>query len=141
MALTGWVLSASAQYAIDWFKVAGGGGTSSGGAYTLSGTIGQAEAGVMSGGNFTLVGGFWGLIAAVQVEGAPLLEVRQTNGLVVVSWAQPAAGWLLQSTTALLPGGSAWTEIPPPYQTNGVANISYTEPTPLGNRFYRLHKP
>jgi hypothetical protein len=38
----------------------GGGGTSSGGAYTLSGTIGQADASSpMSGGAYTLTGGFW----------------------------------------------------------------------------------
>jgi len=35
-------LSASAQsYSIDWFKVAGGGGTSTNAQYSLSGTIGQ----------------------------------------------------------------------------------------------------
>ena len=36
------VLTASAQtYSIDWFKIAGGGGTSTGGVYSVSGTIGQ----------------------------------------------------------------------------------------------------
>ena len=34
--------SAFAQtYSIDWYKVAGGGGTSTGGVYSVSGTIGQ----------------------------------------------------------------------------------------------------
>ena len=38
--------SAIAQpYSIDWFKIAGGGGTSTGGNYSLSGTIGQHDAG------------------------------------------------------------------------------------------------
>lgn len=37
-----------------------GGGTSSGGAFLLNGSIGQSDAGsVMSGGPFTLAGGFW----------------------------------------------------------------------------------
>ena len=45
---------------ISWWTVDGGGGTSSGGAYTLSGTIGQADASTpMSGGAYTLTGGFW----------------------------------------------------------------------------------
>ena len=39
---------------------AGGYTFSAGGAYSLGGTIGQADAGVMSGGTYTLVGGFWG---------------------------------------------------------------------------------
>jgi hypothetical protein len=54
--------SAHAQsYAITWWTVDGGGGTSTGGGYTLSGTIGQPDAGVLSGGGYTLTGGFWGV--------------------------------------------------------------------------------
>jgi hypothetical protein len=68
------LLSMQAQnFKLDWSTVAGGGGTSTGGVYAITGTIGQAEAGVMSGGNYTLVGGFWGIIAAVQTPGAPYL--------------------------------------------------------------------
>ena len=33
------------QYSIDWYKIAGGGGTSTGGTYAVSGTIGQHDAG------------------------------------------------------------------------------------------------
>ncbi len=70
-------LSAFAQsFSIDWFKIAGGGGTSTGGVYTVSGTIGQPDAGAMSGGNYTLVGGFWGVVAALQTPGAPSLSTR-----------------------------------------------------------------
>lgn len=42
--------------------IAGGGGTSSGGAHALQGTIGQADADPLqpsSGGVFTVTGGFW----------------------------------------------------------------------------------
>lgn len=47
--------------AIDWHTIDGGGGTSTGGSYTLSGTIGQpdASATAMAGGTYTLTGGFW----------------------------------------------------------------------------------
>src|SRR5438093_13726584 len=55
----------SAQnYSIDWFTTDGGGGSSSGGSYTLSGTIGQPDAGTSSGGTYTLEGGFWPGIGA-----------------------------------------------------------------------------
>ena len=65
-------LSARAQnYSIPWYKVAGGGGTSTGGTYPVSGTIGQPDAGgAMSGGNYSLTGGFWSLISVVQTAGA-----------------------------------------------------------------------
>ena len=49
-----------ADYSIDWYTIDGGGGRSSGGDYSLVGTVGQADAGEMSGGDFELSGGFWG---------------------------------------------------------------------------------
>ena len=47
------------SYSIDWNKVAGGGGVSTGGVYTVTGTIGQPDAGAMTGGSYSLTGGFW----------------------------------------------------------------------------------
>ena len=55
----------AADYSIDWLTIDGGGGTSTNGPYALTGTIGQPDAGAMSGGNFTLQGGFWGVVPAV----------------------------------------------------------------------------
>jgi hypothetical protein len=47
-------------YTIDWNTVDGGGAQNlSGGTYTLSGTVGQPDAGSQSGGSYTLNGGFW----------------------------------------------------------------------------------
>ncbi len=63
--------AASAQFSISRFTVDGGGGAgSSGGFYALSGTIGQPDAGRLSGANFTLNGGFWmgggGVVSGVE---------------------------------------------------------------------------
>jgi hypothetical protein len=63
------------SYAIDWYAIDGGGGTSAGGSYTLSGTIGQPATGTSAGGDFSLTGGFWpGLI--VPTPGAPTLYIQ-----------------------------------------------------------------
>ena len=51
---------AQSGYDLSWFKVGGGGGQTSGGNYTLISSVGQAEAGTMSGGAYTLGGGFIG---------------------------------------------------------------------------------
>ncbi len=51
--------AASGTFELTWFTVDGGGGTSSGGDFVLSGTIGQPDAGTLAGGDFTLRGGFW----------------------------------------------------------------------------------
>ena len=47
------------QYEISWHTIGGGGGTSSGGPYVLTGTIGQPDADWASGGAYELLGGFW----------------------------------------------------------------------------------
>jgi hypothetical protein len=65
--LLGIVAPAVAEFAIPWHTIDGGGGmNSSGGSFTLSGTIGQPDASqtVMSGGGFTLTGGFWAGVSA-----------------------------------------------------------------------------
>lgn len=52
------------DFDLSWWTVDGGGGTaSSGESYTLVGTVGQPDAGTLSGGNYTLAGGFWNAIA------------------------------------------------------------------------------
>ncbi len=51
---------AGEPFAIDWHTIDGGGKISStGGGFELSATIGQADAGVLTGGGFQLTGGFW----------------------------------------------------------------------------------
>lgn len=47
------------DYQIVWSTIDGGGGTSSGGQYVLTGTIGQPDTEYSSGGNYELLGGFW----------------------------------------------------------------------------------
>ena len=60
--------SASGGHDLSWWTVDGGGVTfSAGGDYTLGGTIGQLDAGVLAGGDYTLAGGFWGGAAAAAV--------------------------------------------------------------------------
>ena len=55
------VLAQTDQFEVPWHQVAGGGATSGDGTqFYLSGTIGQAEAGVSSdGARFVLSGGYW----------------------------------------------------------------------------------
>ncbi len=47
-------------YDLAWYTIAGGGATvSTGGSYSLGGSIGQPDAGTLSGGSYTLKSGFW----------------------------------------------------------------------------------
>src|SRR5205823_1564748 len=50
----------SSDYSLAWNTVDNGGAlTSAGGAYTLSGSVGQPDAGVVLGGAYSVAGGFW----------------------------------------------------------------------------------
>jgi len=47
------------DYILDWSTIDGGGGTSRGGQYVLTGTIGQPDASYSGAGGYELLGGFW----------------------------------------------------------------------------------
>jgi hypothetical protein len=135
-----WALAAfpapAQDYAINWWTIDCGGGTSTGGDYALSGTIGQPDAGHMSGGPFAIEGGFWGLL----VGPGPSILVTLTNGVVTVYWDRPATDWLLDQTSTLNGTPIPWAQVPFPYKTN-TTHIYITVPSPTGNKFYRLRKP
>ena len=125
-------------YSVDWHKIAGGGGTSTNGQYSVTGTIGQPDAsGAMSGGNYSVTGGFWALISVVQTPGAPTLYVSQAGGTVTISW-QNVAGWNLQQNNNLSATNN-WSASAGVTTTNGTNSLSITNPA--GNLFFRLKNP
>jgi hypothetical protein len=132
--------SAHAQsYSIDWYKIAGGGGTSTGGVYAVSGTIGQHDAGgPMTGGNYSLTGGFWALISVVQTAGLPNLAITFVGpNSVVVSWLNTGS-YTLQTNNNL--ATSSWLGYGGTINTsNGTNSVTITPPT--GNLFFRLKQP
>jgi len=128
------------SYSIDWYKVAGGGGTSIGtngsSVYSVSGTIGQPDAaGAMSGGDYSLTGGFWSIISIVQTANAPALGIAHSGGSVVVSWPSSATGFTLQQNTNL--AATNWTASGYSITTaNGTNSITITSAS--GKLFFRL---
>jgi hypothetical protein len=132
--------SALAQtYSIDWCSVDGGGGTSTGGVYSVSGTIGQPDAGVLTGSNFRLDGGFWGIITAVQSSGSPLLRIQlTTTNSVIIAWPASSTGFLLQQNASL--GAAGWLPVTDSPVTVGNEKQIMVVP-PLGKKFYRLVQP
>ena len=137
LALTAIVPRTQAQpYSIDWYKIAGGGGTSTGGTYQVSGTIGQPDAsGAMTGGNYSLTGGFWSLITVVQTAGLPNLSIAHSGNSVIVSWPNAGSCTLQQNNDLAAPGG--WSTSGYTINTsNGTNSITITSPT--GNLFFRL---
>lgn len=123
------------SYSIDWYKVSGGGGSSAGGAYSVSATIGQHDSGGgMSGGNYSLVGGFWTITSLVQTAGGPALYVGSSGSTVTVYWKN-VPGWTLQQNSNL-GDGNGWAASSGVTTANGTNYLSVT--SPAGNRFFRV---
>jgi hypothetical protein len=127
------------NYDIDWFNIAGGGGTSAGGTYSVSGAVGQPDAsGAMTGGSYSVTSGFWSSITVVPTAGVPNLTiVLDGPNSVKILW--PSAGsYALQQNSSL--AGAGWTTNRYAISTvNGTNSISITSPT--GNLFFRLSNP
>ena len=137
---TGSVSAVRAQsYSIDWSTIGGGGGVSTGGVYQVNGTIGQPDVGAaMTGGNYSVSGGFWSLTAAVQTPGAPLLTITLTHtNTAVISWPSPSTGFALQQNSNA--GTTSWTDAGLSPSDNGTTK-SVVVPASPGSKFYRLKK-
>jgi len=122
-------------FSVNWSTLDGGGGTSTGGVYSVSGTIGQHDAGgPMTNGEYSVTGGFWVLPTIIQVVGAPTLTiVPATPGQATISWSPNTPGYVLQETWVL--SLANWTNSP-----SGTTN-PITVPAIAPAKFYRLFKP
>jgi hypothetical protein len=132
------LLGTAQGYSIGWYKIAGGGGTSANGQFSVTGTIGQPDAGgTMTGGNYSMTGGFWSLISVVQTAGAPTLYIGYSGNTVTVSW-QNVSGWSLQQNgNVATPAG--WSPSGGVTTSNGTNYLNVVSPT--GNLFFRLSHP
>jgi len=131
-------MAGAQSYAVNWHKVSGGGGTSSNATYSISGTIGQHDAsGAMSGGGYSVTGGFWA-IYALYTPGLPLLHIRYVGpNSVIVYWLNTGSYSLrtnrvVNTTNWVDYGGTVTT-------ANGTNSVTFTPPK--GNLFFRLSNP
>jgi len=130
--LSSGVQTLAQSYSIDWFTIDGGGGASSAGSYTLSGTIGQPDAGTLSGGNYTLQGGFWPGVTDATPE-VPTMFIQLTGTSVTVSWSPAPPGFVLEVNDSVAP--TTWNPAP----SGGTNPVTLTVGS--GAKFYRLRKP
>lgn len=103
-------------FVIQKSVIAGGGGRSAGGTFTLDGTIGQPVAGSSSsGGGYDLAGGFWGgraaVVPGVTVSGRVLTVTGLGLRNAVVSMTD-SVGVVTRSTTSSF-GVFSFSDVPP----------------------------
>jgi len=130
-------LSVPAQdYTVDSSKIAGGGETSQGGTFSVTGTIGQADAtSPLRGGSYSLAGGFWSLIAVVQTAGAPRLAIARSGTSTIIAWPASDQTFVLQENNSLI--ATNWFNYSGTLTTEGT-NQSATISSSFGNKFFRL---
>jgi alpha-tubulin suppressor-like RCC1 family protein len=83
LALASALLLSAQTYNIPWHKIAGGGGTFTGGIYSMSSTTGQHDAGQMTGDYFDLEGGFWNAISTGTLVTTPVTKVVASGGITL----------------------------------------------------------
>jgi hypothetical protein len=110
--LSAWAYAQSG-YDLTWNTLGSGGGSNSGGSYTLNGTLGQPAAGTLNGGGYVLVGGYWGseeIPVGIVVDPGQggLLIFTDTQGLTTTVQIPPGAvtstTWISMTPTVLPPG-------------------------------------
>jgi hypothetical protein len=123
-----------AQTSDNWWTVDGGGGKSAGGSFILTGTAGQPDAGMMTGGGFYLRGGFWGPVATLP----PRLTITLAGNAVNVCWPYPSSGYALFQSDSLT--NPVWTAVP--VAPTQVDALTWCVSVPVGSapKYYRLKK-
>ncbi len=133
------------SYDLSWSTVDGGGGTfSTGGVYSLGGTIGQPDAGAMTGGAYSITGGFWPAATAsgasnVTIAAAnpptdnpyvagqqPFLDVLDTGTGRGLSAGIGGAGTPAQGTIVYAPIVVSFSAAPTPAPSPGTISLSCT---------------
>ena len=122
-------------YSVNWFKVAGGGGTSTGDVYIVSGTFGQAHAGgPMQGGGFSFNGGFWSYLSMqrASLSGTAPTITSQPHGIFITNGAGASLSAQLSGTSPifyqwqkngvnLIDGGTISGSTSPSLQFSGIS--------------------
>ena len=100
--------------------------------FSLTGAIGQPDAATLTGGSFTLEGGFFPGIIVPSNTGAPTLYIQPAAGNLTISWLPATPGFLLEETTNLTTPN--WSQSTPGNPTTPI-------PSTGDAKYYRLRKP
>ena len=135
--LIGSGMAFAGDLSVSNLRITGGGGTSSGGNFRLTTTLGPPTRLALGGGSFRLNTSISSL-TAIQTPGAPVLDLKITGPNLVLSWALPATEYRLQMNADLALTNAWTTVIQAPVTNLGIVSVSL--PPPPGNRFFRLRR-
>jgi hypothetical protein len=122
------------RFHIGWSTLDGG-GTSSGGSFAASGTLGHPDAEQLSGASFSMLGGF----LSGAVFGGPRLRITRSGNSILLAWPNTSSNFVLQGTASLAGPVTAWGSISQPAVIVGNER-QVTVPLGTGRTFFRLSK-
>jgi len=137
--LIGSITAHAQSYSITSRAIAGGGGTSSGGQYAVTGAIAQHDANNAStGGTYSLSGGFLAQYMALQQTGAPKVTIRGVGANVQVVWGANVPGWKLQANSSDLAAANWLDVVGTPTVSGPEQYLQFAAGS--GRVFFRLRK-
>ena len=124
----------AAGLSLSFSTADGGGGSCSGGVtpaggtkFTMTGTIGQPDAGGSVAGTYVQQGG---LIPAFTLPVAPALNMSRSGSLFAFTWPEFCQGFVLEAPSS--PNGSVWTSFGSGMVVNGNRQVTVFSPTWIG---------
>jgi uncharacterized repeat protein (TIGR01451 family) len=113
--------AAAQPYDVSWWTVDGGGGSSAGGSYVLTGTAGQPDAGgPYAGAPYGLHSGFWALAAGGAIGPQADLSVSKTDGQASSVPGQPVSYTIVAGNAGPSAVTAALLSDSPPASLSGV---------------------
>lgn len=132
-------LTFAQTYSVDWYKISGGGGTSTNAQYSIDGTVGQPDASdAMTNSQYSLIGGYWAIIQVVQTPGLPRLTLTRNATAFSISW--PATNSVTLQQNWSITNHAGWTASGLTINTaSNMSSVTFTQVT--GPLFFRLTTP
>jgi hypothetical protein len=131
-------LSSAQTFMLEGAALSGGGGPTTGGAFSLNGTIGQPATDSSRGGEFTLQSGLWSAFATEPPGDIPSLRIARSGWNIVLAWPDPSSGFQLQESLSV--ASPNWMSVNVVPAVVG-SEKQVTQTLAPGARFYRLHRP
>ena len=127
-------------HAQSTLSLTGGGGSSSGEDYKITGTIGQMDGtSVMAGEDIELTGRVTTMLGTLPTSDGTTLTIAVTpQNMIVISWPSDGTDFVLEQSSDL--GSPTWATIGATPEDDGWTK-TVTMPVTMGNKFFRLRKP
>jgi hypothetical protein len=131
-------LTQAQDYTLAEHAIGSGSAVSQAGDYSLAASLEQPFTGIITGGNYMLVSGFWSRNEIFTTPNLPLLNIENLGNTLSIAWTSSLVGLQLQEADRL--DAANWTDVTQAPVYNG-ATARIVLASFGGQKFYRLRWP